>query len=158
MLTSWGFWFENINMFECFILWFSLLFCLVGVRLYFTTTTARVPLERPSKLELVHARLPPGFAPSATSQRPSRVHSAFYRQGGLHFLLFFLFVAVLQVQQRSWSGDNLMACCSPLHTICGAINYWFRVSGCLTLTQVMDAGGRLLSTKEASCDSSFLSA
>lgn len=52
-----------------------------GVRLYFSTTTARVPLERPSKLQLVHARLPPGFAPSATSQRPSQVHAAFYRQG-----------------------------------------------------------------------------
>ncbi|XP_074610935.1 nuclear pore complex protein Nup155-like [Acropora palmata] len=52
-----------------------------GVRLYFTTTTARVPLERPSKLELVHTRLPPGFAPSAASQRPSQVHTAFYRQG-----------------------------------------------------------------------------
>ena len=52
-----------------------------GVRLYFSTTTVRAPLERPSKLQLVHARLPPGFAPSATSQRPSQVHAAFYRQG-----------------------------------------------------------------------------
>ncbi|KAM7443523.1 hypothetical protein ABFA07_007737 [Porites harrisoni] len=52
-----------------------------GVRLYFSTTPVRSPLERPSKLQLVHARLPPGFAPSATSQRPSQVHAAFYRQG-----------------------------------------------------------------------------
>lgn len=52
-----------------------------GVRLYFSTTTASVPMERPSKLQMVHSRLPPGFAPSATSQRPSQVHAAFYRQG-----------------------------------------------------------------------------
>lgn len=52
-----------------------------GVRLYFSTTTSRTPLERPNKLQLVHVRLPPGFAPSATSQRPSQVHAAFYRQG-----------------------------------------------------------------------------
>ena len=52
-----------------------------GVRLYFSTAAVRAPLERPSKLQLVHARLPPGFAPSATSQRPSQVHAAFYRQG-----------------------------------------------------------------------------
>lgn len=52
-----------------------------GVRLYFTTTTVRAPLERPSKLQLVHVRMPPGYAPSATSQRPSQVHAAFYRQG-----------------------------------------------------------------------------
>jgi len=52
-----------------------------GVRLYFTTTTVRAPLERPSKLQFVHVRLPPGYAPSATSQRPSQVHAAFYRQG-----------------------------------------------------------------------------
>lgn len=52
-----------------------------GVRLYFSTTAASVPMERPSKLQMVHSRLPPGFAPSATSQRPSQVHAAFYRQG-----------------------------------------------------------------------------
>lgn len=52
-----------------------------GVRLYFSTTNIRTPLERPTKLQLVHIRLPPGFAPSATSQKPSKVHAAFYRQG-----------------------------------------------------------------------------
>lgn len=62
----------------------------IGVRLYFTTTTVRAPLERPSKLQLVHVRMPPGYAPSATSQRPSQVHAAFYRQGG--FKGFFLFL------------------------------------------------------------------
>ena len=59
-----------------------------GVRLYFSTTNVRAPLERPSKLQLVHARLPPGFAPSATSQRPSQVHAAFYRQGTLQTYWF----------------------------------------------------------------------
>ena len=59
-----------------------------GVRLYFSTTNVRAPLERPSKLQLVHARLPPGFAPSATSQRPSQVHAAFYRQGALQTYWF----------------------------------------------------------------------
>ena len=54
---------------------------MIGVRFYFTTTTVRAPLDRPNKLQLVHVRLPPGYAPSATSQRPSQVHAAFYRQG-----------------------------------------------------------------------------
>ena len=58
------------------------------MRLYFSTTPVRSPLERPSKLQLVHARLPPGFAPSATSQRPSQVHAAFYRQGALQTYWF----------------------------------------------------------------------
>ena len=64
---------------------------LIGVRLYFTTTTVRAPLERPSKLQLVHVRLPPGYAPSATSQRPSQVHAAFYRQGSSRFSQFITF-------------------------------------------------------------------
>ena len=141
-------------MFECFRLWISLLFCFVGVRLYFTTTTARVPLERPSKLELVHTRLPPGFAPSAASQRPSQVHTAFYRQGGPCILLMsFLFVVVLQVQQRNWSGDNLMTCFSLLRTLCWAVNYCFIASVCLS------SYGRLQEVaKQDVCDSSFSSA
>ena len=69
----------NLSYFDC---------SMIGVRFYFTTTTVRAPLDRPNKLQLVHVRLPPGYAPSATSQRPSQVHAAFYRQGS--FKGFFL--------------------------------------------------------------------
>ena len=69
-----------------------------GVRLYFSTTNVRTPLERPSKLQLVHARLPPGFAPSATSQRPSQVHAAYYRQGTLQTYWFCQGMTCFQVE------------------------------------------------------------
>ncbi|XP_031566645.1 nuclear pore complex protein Nup155-like [Actinia tenebrosa] len=52
-----------------------------GVRLYFSTMPFRNPLERPNRLNLVHVRMPPGFAPSAASVRPTNVHASFYRQG-----------------------------------------------------------------------------
>ncbi|XP_028403590.1 nuclear pore complex protein Nup155-like isoform X2 [Dendronephthya gigantea] len=52
-----------------------------GVRLYFMTTTAERFEERPSKLSLVHVRMPPGCAPSARLERPFMVHAAYYRQG-----------------------------------------------------------------------------
>lgn len=71
---------------------------MIGVRFYFTTTTVRAPLDRPNKLQLVHVRLPPGYAPSATSQRPSQVHAAFYRQGS--FKGFFRLDSSVQLKIR----------------------------------------------------------
>lgn len=55
----------------------------VGVRLYFMTTTPERFEERPSKLSLVHVRMPPGCAPSARPERPFMVHAAYYRQGDI---------------------------------------------------------------------------
>eukprot|EP00795_Rhopilema_esculentum_P004293 gene4293-20493_t len=52
-----------------------------GVRLYFSTTNPANPEGRPCLLRLVHVRLPPGFTPSGTTSKPSKVHQAFYRQG-----------------------------------------------------------------------------
>ena len=45
------------------------------------TTTAEHFNDRPSKLSLIHVRMPPGCAPSAPPQRPFMVHAAYYRQG-----------------------------------------------------------------------------
>lgn len=52
-----------------------------GVRLYFTTGSVTNVTYRPYTLQLMHVRLPPGFAANAPSSRPSRVHMAHYRQG-----------------------------------------------------------------------------
>ena len=35
-------------------------------------------------LTLVHVRLPPGFITSATPQRPSNIHMAYYKQGRMY--------------------------------------------------------------------------
>lgn len=53
----------------------------VGARLYFTTTAVDRFEDRPSKLYLIHVRMPPGYAPSARPERPFMVHAAYYRQG-----------------------------------------------------------------------------
>nr|XP_047122862.1 nuclear pore complex protein Nup155-like [Hydra vulgaris] len=50
-----------------------------GVRLYFATS--QDVYGTPSNLCLVHVRMPPGFAPSLSPEKPSNVHAAFYRQG-----------------------------------------------------------------------------
>ena len=55
--------------------------CFLGVRLYFTTTSIDRFEDRPSKLCVVHVRMPPGSAPSARVEKPSHVHAAYYRQG-----------------------------------------------------------------------------
>lgn len=52
-----------------------------GARLYFTTTAVDRFEDRPSKLYLIHVRMPPGYAPSARPERPFMVHAAYYRQG-----------------------------------------------------------------------------
>lgn len=45
-----------------------------------TTTPERFE-DRPSKLSLVHVRMPPGCAPSSRPEGPFMVHAAYYRQG-----------------------------------------------------------------------------
>lgn len=59
-----------------------------GVRLYFSTNHFDQnymyqynPPQRPSTLVLVHVRLPPGFSPSASTNRPMDVHAAHYSRG-----------------------------------------------------------------------------
>lgn len=52
-----------------------------GVRLYFTTSSLNNPYGEPYTLKLVHVRMPPGFAPSLSSQKPDNIHAAYYRQG-----------------------------------------------------------------------------
>lgn len=49
-----------------------------GARLYFTTGQ-----PRPSTLQLIHVRLPPGFVANAPATRPSKVHKALYTAGNL---------------------------------------------------------------------------
>ncbi|XP_039282164.1 nuclear pore complex protein Nup155 [Nilaparvata lugens] len=51
-----------------------------GARLYLTTGA---PGARPSTLQLMHVRLPPGFVANAPATRPSKVHKAIYTQGNL---------------------------------------------------------------------------
>ncbi|XP_071835712.1 nuclear pore complex protein Nup155-like [Apostichopus japonicus] len=56
-----------------------------GVRLYFSTNHfdnfTYKSAHRPSTLALVHVRLPPGFSPNASAQRPTKVHAAHYSKG-----------------------------------------------------------------------------
>lgn len=54
-----------------------------GVRLYFTAGSITNVTYRPYTLQLVHVRLPPGFAANAPSSRPTKVHMAHYKQGNL---------------------------------------------------------------------------
>lgn len=57
-----------------------------GVRLYFTTTSLASPEHRPFTLNLVHIRLPPGFAASSVSHRPCSVHLSNYKKGNFIFI------------------------------------------------------------------------
>ncbi|XP_066922124.1 nuclear pore complex protein Nup155-like [Clytia hemisphaerica] len=52
-----------------------------GVRLYFTTTSFNNPYGEPYLIKLIHIRMPPGYAPSLSSQKPGNIHAAFYRKG-----------------------------------------------------------------------------
>lgn len=54
-----------------------------GVRLYFTTGSITNVNVRPYTLQLMHVRLPPGFAANAPSSRPNRVRMAHYKCGEL---------------------------------------------------------------------------
>ena len=51
-----------------------------GVRLYFSTVDNTSTI-RPSGLNLMHVRLPPGFAASSPAGRPSKVHMSYYKNG-----------------------------------------------------------------------------
>lgn len=57
----------------------------IGARLYFTTGAAGA---RPSTLQLMHVRLPPGFAANAPATRPNTVHMALYASGMFDQIFF----------------------------------------------------------------------
>ncbi|KAF7491408.1 Nuclear pore complex protein [Sarcoptes scabiei] len=59
-----------------------------GARLYFTATNLNSPEQRPSCLNLIHIRLPPGFAASSISNRPNDVQMTHYKKGNFVFLSF----------------------------------------------------------------------
>ena len=52
-----------------------------GTRFYFTCTSVTNPSGRPQSLQLVHVRLPPGYAANAPVMRPRKVQMAHYRKG-----------------------------------------------------------------------------
>ncbi|GLG97236.1 Nuclear pore complex protein Nup155 [Gryllus bimaculatus] len=55
-----------------------------GVRMYYTTSgVLNPPSLRPYTAELLHVRLPPGFAANSLPNRPSNVHMATYKKGTL---------------------------------------------------------------------------
>ncbi|KAH9488744.1 hypothetical protein Btru_059325, partial [Bulinus truncatus] len=54
-----------------------------GVRLYFAAIPFKQTSRRPSRLSLVHVRLPPGFSATSAKQRPTLVHTAYYNRGTL---------------------------------------------------------------------------
>ncbi|XP_029032284.1 nuclear pore complex protein Nup154 [Osmia bicornis bicornis] len=54
-----------------------------GTRFYFSCTSVVNPTTRPEGLQLIHVRLPPGYAANATVMRPRKVQMAHYRKGTL---------------------------------------------------------------------------
>ncbi|XP_071869599.1 nuclear pore complex protein Nup154 [Bombus fervidus] len=54
-----------------------------GTRFYFSCTAVANPTTRPQGLQLIHVRLPPGYAANATVMRPRKVQMAHYRKGTL---------------------------------------------------------------------------
>ncbi|XP_011313670.1 nuclear pore complex protein Nup155 [Fopius arisanus] len=54
-----------------------------GTRFYFTCTSITNPGMRAQCLQLVHVRLPPGYAANAPVMRPRKVQMAHYRKGTL---------------------------------------------------------------------------
>ncbi|XP_012137924.1 nuclear pore complex protein Nup154 [Megachile rotundata] len=54
-----------------------------GTRFYFSCTSVTNPTTRPQGLQLIHVRLPPGYAANATVMRPRKVQMAHYRKGTL---------------------------------------------------------------------------
>ena len=51
-----------------------------GVRLFFSTCRSGFD-SRPSSLQILHIRLPPGFSASSAYQKPARVHLCHHRRG-----------------------------------------------------------------------------
>ncbi|XP_058794102.1 nuclear pore complex protein Nup155 isoform X2 [Phymastichus coffea] len=54
-----------------------------GTRFYFSCTPLSCPVVRPQFLQLIHVRLPPGYAANAPVMRPRKVQMAHYRKGTL---------------------------------------------------------------------------
>ncbi|XP_077271412.1 nuclear pore complex protein Nup154 isoform X2 [Temnothorax americanus] len=54
-----------------------------GTRFYFSCTSITNPSSRPQGLQLIHVRLPPGYAANAPVMRPRKVQMAYYRKGTL---------------------------------------------------------------------------
>ncbi|XP_029678395.1 nuclear pore complex protein Nup155 isoform X1 [Formica exsecta] len=54
-----------------------------GTRFYFSCTSVTNPSSRPQGLQLIHVRLPPGYAANAPVMRPRKVQMAYYRKGTL---------------------------------------------------------------------------
>ncbi|XP_003693542.1 nuclear pore complex protein Nup154 isoform X1 [Apis florea] len=54
-----------------------------GTRFYCSCTSISNPTARPQGLQLIHVRLPPGYAANATVMRPRKVQMAHYRKGTL---------------------------------------------------------------------------
>lgn len=54
-----------------------------GTRFYFSCTSITNPSSRPQGLQLIHVRLPPGYAANAPVMRPRKVQMAYYRKGKL---------------------------------------------------------------------------
>lgn len=71
-----------------------------GVRLYFTATSLNSPEMRPFSLSLLHIRLPPGFAASSLSHRPSSVHMSYNKRGN------FIFISSFDKQDTLWALSN----------------------------------------------------
>ncbi|XP_043796299.1 nuclear pore complex protein Nup154 isoform X2 [Apis laboriosa] len=51
-----------------------------GTRFYCSCTSVSNPTSRPQGLQLIHVRLPPGYAANATVMRPRKVQMAHYRK------------------------------------------------------------------------------
>ncbi|KAJ8681583.1 hypothetical protein QAD02_017375 [Eretmocerus hayati] len=54
-----------------------------GTRFYFSCTSTSNPMAKPQCLQLIHVRLPPGYAANAPVMRPRKVQMAHYRKGTL---------------------------------------------------------------------------
>lgn len=54
-----------------------------GTRFYFSCTSVANSTSRPQGLQLIHVRLPPGYAANAPVMRPRKVQMAYYRKGKL---------------------------------------------------------------------------
>ena len=52
-----------------------------GTRFYFSCTSPSNVMGRPQCLQLIHVRLPPGYAANAPVMRPRKVQMAHYRKG-----------------------------------------------------------------------------
>lgn len=54
------------------------------------TSSLNNPYGEPYGLKLLHVRIPPGFAPLFSPEKPSNIHSAYYRKGKCNLYQFAL--------------------------------------------------------------------